>query len=87
MLAALAASGVFWLRAVLVGTPAYQTYGPMLGARMPSASLMTEDIGVAQFRDIGVAVGERLPPVLETLRRVEASFEPVVRSLRTLLDA
>jgi hypothetical protein len=56
-------------------------------ARVPSASLMTEDIGVAQFRDTSIAVGERLPPVLETLRRVEASFEPIVRSGRTLPDA
>jgi hypothetical protein len=87
VLAALAARGVFRLRAVLVGTLAYQTYGPMLGVRMPGASLMTEDIDVAQFRGTSIAVGERLPPVLETLRLVEASFEPLTRPVHALPDA
>jgi hypothetical protein len=77
VLEALAKAGVFRLRGVLVGTVAYSCYGPMLGVRMPSASLMTADIDVAQFRSISIAVEERMPPVLDALRAVDPRFQPV----------
>ena len=81
VLAALADAGVFRLRAVLVGTVAYQAYAGMLGVRLPGATTMTEDIDIAQFRSISLAIAEdeQLPPMLDTLRQVDRSFEPIPR--------
>lgn len=77
VIAALARAGVFRLRGVLVGTTAYQTYAAMLGTRLSGASIETEDVDVAQFTDVSVAIGDRIPPVLEVLRDVDSSFRPV----------
>ncbi len=87
VLAALADSGAFRLRAVLVGTAAFLSYGPMLGVRLSGAAAMTEDIDVAQFRSISLAVEDQAPPVLETLQRVDPSFRAVARPLHTLPDS
>jgi hypothetical protein len=76
VLSALARTGVFRLRAVLVGTLAFQTYGAMLGRRLPTAATKTEDIDIAQFREISIAVGETIRGLLETLRQVDTSFRP-----------
>jgi len=81
VLQALADSGVFRLRGVLVGTVAYQTYGPMLGVRLGSGAMMTEDIDLAQFRSVSIAVEERIPPVINALKSVEPAFEPVTKPL------
>ncbi len=80
LLEALAAAGVFRLRAVLVGTMAYQTHGPMLGVRLSGAALMTEDIDVAQFRSVSVAVEDTVPAdLLDILRVVEPDIRPVTK--------
>jgi hypothetical protein len=71
---ALAKAGIFRLRSVLVGTVAYQTYPAMLGMKIPGALLQTEDVDVAQFANVSVAVGDETPPMLEVLRKVDASF-------------
>ncbi len=79
---ALADAGVFRLRAVLVGTLAYQTYAPLLGIRLKSASVMTEDVDVAQFRSVSIAIGDRLPEsVFDALRSVDETFRPVSKTL------
>ncbi|MDE2007751.1 MAG: DUF1488 family protein, partial [Rhodospirillales bacterium] len=79
ILAALAAAGVFRLRACLVGTAAYQAYGPMLGVRLPHATLQTGDIDIAQFTSVSVAIAadEQVPSLLEALQRAEPSFRAV----------
>jgi hypothetical protein len=77
IVAALARAGVFRLRGVLVGTSAYQAYAAMLGARLPVAGLHTEDVDIAQFAAVSVAVGDQTPSALEILREVDASFRPV----------
>jgi hypothetical protein len=87
VLAALADSGVFRMRAVLVGTVAFQAYGPMLGVRLSGAALMTEDIDIAQFRAISIAVEDRTPPVLETLQAVDPTFRAVSRPFHTMPDS
>jgi hypothetical protein len=74
---ALAKAGVFRLRGVLVGTVAYQTYSAMLGVRLPRASLQTNDVDVAQFSNVSVAVGDQIPPILEVLKGVDKTFRPV----------
>lgn len=76
-LKALADGGVFRLRAVLVGTTAYQTYAPMLGLKLPGASLKTGDIDIAQLHEVSIAVHDAAPPPLELLRQADPSFRPV----------
>src|SRR5204862_2229411 len=77
VLAALAKAGVFRLRGVLVGTVAYQSYGAMLGTKLPSAILQTGDIDIAQFMTVSIAVEDNTPPVLDILKEVDQTFRPV----------
>jgi hypothetical protein len=77
IIAALATAGVFRLRGVLVGTVAFQTYQAMLGVRLPTASIQTGDVDIAQFKTISVAVEDSTPPVLDVLKEVDKSFRPV----------
>jgi hypothetical protein len=78
IIAALADAGAFRLRAVLVGTCAYQSYAAMLGVRLPSSVLMTEDVDIAQFRNVSLATEDAIsPPLLDTLKAVDLSFAPV----------
>ncbi len=77
VVAALARAGIFRLRAVLIGTVAYQTYSAMLGIRLPASALSTEDVDIAQFRNVSIAVQDEIPPVLDVLRQVDASFGAV----------
>lgn len=76
-LAAMANAGAFRLRAVLVGTVAFQTYSAMLGRRLPAAILQTGDVDIAQFSDTSVAVEDRTPPMLDILKETDASFRAV----------
>lgn len=78
----LADAGVFRMRARLVGTAAYQVYGPMLGVRLPRSSLQTQDLDIAQFTAISVAItkDERTPPLLEILQKSDSSFRSVPNS-------
>lgn len=77
IVAALQRGGLFRLRAVLVGTVAFQAYSAHLGLRLPGASLQTGDVDLAQFHSISAAVGDSLPPVVEILRDVDDTFRPV----------
>ncbi len=77
IVAALAKAGVFRLGGVLVGTVAYQTYSAMLGSKLPIAILQTGDVDIAQFKQLSVAVGDQIPPVLEVLREADKTFRPV----------
>ncbi|MDH4985845.1 GSU2403 family nucleotidyltransferase fold protein [Aminobacter anthyllidis] len=69
-------AGVFRLRACLVGTIAFQTYGTVLGYRFAGAALQTSDIDLAQFHSVSVAVEDSIPPVLDVLREVDETFGP-----------
>ena len=79
ILATLAAAGVFRLRACLVGTVAYQVYGPMLAVRLPHAALQTRDIDIAQFTTVSIAISkdEQIPSLLDVLQQAEPSFRAV----------
>ncbi len=70
-------AGFFRLRGVLVGTVAFQTYAGLLGMKLPGAAIMTQDSNFAQFKAISDAVGDSLPPILEVLKSVDETFEPV----------
>ena len=75
--AALAKAGVFRLRAVLVGTVAYQTYSAMLGIKLPVSIQQTGDVDIAQFANVSAAVEDRTPPILDILKEVDKTFAPV----------
>jgi hypothetical protein len=75
---ALAKAGAFRLRAVLVGTIAYQTYPAMLGITLPNLSLQTDDIDIAHFEeDVSIAVADQTRTVIEILQDTDATFRPV----------
>ena len=76
VLAALEAAGAFRLRAVVVGTVAYQIYGGLLGERLGLAASRTGDLDVAQFADVSVAVEDRIdaPDMEAVLRGVDPRF-------------
>lgn len=77
LIEALARAGVFRLRGVLVGTGAYQTYSAMLGSRLPGSLLQTNDVDIAQFTSISVAMGDETPPMLEVLKQVDKTFREI----------
>lgn len=77
VIGALAKAGAFRLRAVLVGTIAYQTYPAMLGITLPSPSLQTDDIDIAQFEDVSIAVTDQARTVIEILQETDETFRPV----------
>jgi len=79
VLATLATAGVFRLRTCLIGTVAYQVYGPMLGVRLPHAILQTGDIDIAQFTAVSLAISkdEQMSSLLEVLQKADPSFRAV----------
>jgi hypothetical protein len=78
VLSALADAGVFRLRAVVVGTTAFQSYQGMLGVRFRGATLQTGDIDIAQFPCISIAVGDSLDiPFLDVLKTDDPRFDNV----------
>lgn len=77
---ALAEAGLFRLRGVLVGTVAFQCYSALLGVRLSNALMQTGDADFAQFHSISVAAGDSIPPVLDVLRKVDATFREIPHS-------
>lgn len=77
IVAALARSGVFKLRSVLIGTVAYQIYPAMLGIKLPGALLQTSDIDVAQFASISIAADDETLPMIEVLKGADKSFREI----------
>lgn len=69
-------AGVFRLRACLIGTIAYQTYGTVLGYRIADTAMQTGDIDIAQFHSLSVGVEDSIPPILEVLQGVDEKFRP-----------
>jgi hypothetical protein len=80
VLEALSKAGIFRLRAVMVGTIAYQTYAAMLGVRLPTGAIHSLDIDIAQFKDISIFVDDAIPPMLEVLRLAEPTFRAIPHS-------
>jgi hypothetical protein len=71
VLQALARAGVFRLRGVLVGTHAFRLYPLILGVVIPEAQHATEDIDLAQFQEISVALDDKVDPrIQEVLAQV-----------------
>jgi hypothetical protein len=78
VLEALAEAGVFRLRAVVVGTVAYQSYSGLLGVRLADAEARTADLDLAQFREVSIAVEDAIDlPFGDILARVDPGFRAV----------
>jgi hypothetical protein len=78
ILEALEAAGVFRMRGVVVGTVAYQTYAGLLGMKLSTPNTLTQDLDVAQFKTISIAVEDQVEiSLLDVLRTVEPTTEPV----------
>lgn len=75
---AFAEAGVFRLRAVLVGTVAFQTYAGHLGFRLPGAAIRTGDLDLAQDYGVSLAINDTLDrPLIDILKSVDTGFAPV----------
>lgn len=78
ILASMAQAGVFQLRAVVVGSVAFQVYPALLGTRIPATLSRTGDLDVGQFQTIAIAVADRIENDLEAvLKKVDTRFEAV----------
>jgi hypothetical protein len=78
ILNALAQAGVFRLRAAVVGTVAFQTYGATLGFVLPSQAVRTGDLDIAQDYGVSMAIDDGLDrPFLDVLRAADEAFAPV----------
>ena len=71
---ALARAGLFRMRAVLIGTAAFQTYPAITGMRLDDATAITGDVDVAQFRSISLSIDDSTPPILKILESVDPTF-------------
>jgi hypothetical protein len=66
LLAALARTGLFRLGGVLVGTNAFRNYEGELGLRLTlDQAAMTNDIDIASFEKLSLALGETVMPTIE----------------------
>jgi hypothetical protein len=71
VLLALSKAGIFRLSGVVVGTHAFRCYPGLLGVEILDAHAVTEDIDVAAFHSISVALDDRLDPALaDALRQI-----------------
>ena len=71
VLFALSKAGIFRLRGVIVGTHAFRCYPGLLGAGVSEAHAVTEDIDVAAFHSVSIALDDRLDPALaEALKQI-----------------
>ncbi|MEE2690672.1 MAG: GSU2403 family nucleotidyltransferase fold protein [Pseudomonadota bacterium] len=75
ILNAMARVGVFRLGGTLVGTHAFRLYGAELGTRLSGALAATEDVDIAAFENLKLAIDDRVDPSLgDTFRAL--ALEP-----------
>lgn len=70
-------AGLFRLRAVLIGTVAFQCYSAYLGIRLPGAIMQTGDTDFAQFHSIANEIEDEIASILDVLRSVDPTFRAV----------
>jgi hypothetical protein len=75
ILAHLSQQGIFRLRAVLVGTQAYQLYPALLGVKLPATAIQTGDLDIAQDFGVSVALNDQINlDFLDALKAVDQTF-------------
>jgi hypothetical protein len=67
VLEVLAQSGVFLAGGVLIGSHAFNTCGNMLGVKWDSAAMQTQDMDLASYRQIEVALRQDAPDIKAVL--------------------
>lgn len=67
-------AGFFRLRGVLVGTTAYGCYAGLLGVRLASTALVTDDADFALFWGVSENIGDSMQPPLTILKEFDPSF-------------
>lgn len=78
IMSALSEAGAFRMRAVVVGSAAFQTYSAMLGVRFDDAAGQTSDFDLAQFHSISLAVDDSIPDTfIATLQAVDDRFRAI----------
>lgn len=82
LIAALARTGVFRLGGVLVGTVAFRLYEGELGLRLSLDELaMTNDIDVASFEKLSLAIGDTVTPTIgEALAELDFTPAPSLQN-------
>lgn len=73
----LAEAGIFRMRGLVVGSMAYQSYGSLLGVKLPLAQMMTQDVDFAQDHGISISIDDKTGNLLEALQRYDATFRAV----------
>ena len=74
VLLALSKVGIFRLRGAIVGTHAFRCCPGLLGIEIPEAGTVTEDIDVAAFHFVSVALDDQLDPAFaEALKQIGLS--------------
>lgn len=66
--------GLFRLRAVIVGSAAFQCYAGYLGVRITGSRETTQDIDFAQFHAVSISVADSISPVLEILQSADPTY-------------
>jgi hypothetical protein len=84
---ALSKAGMFRLRSVLVGSVAFQTYGGLLGVRLPDLTMRTDDIDVAQYFSVSQQIDDKIENLEQALNSVDDSFSPVFHPNEPKLDS
>ena len=74
---ALGRNGLFQQGGVLVGPPAFPCYSAYLGVRLPTAAVRTGHVHPARAPAVSMAVEGSLSRMIETLRTVDLSFQPI----------
>jgi hypothetical protein len=70
-------AGFFRLRGTVIGTTAYQCYSGVLGVRLEATTLRTADADFAQFFAIAQKIDDAMPPILDVLKSVDATFREI----------
>jgi len=77
VLEAMARAGIFRLRAVLVGSIAYQTYSGLLGVKLSESLMRTGDVDFAQFYGISQQIDDTIEDLQGRLQSVDKTFRPL----------
>jgi hypothetical protein len=79
VLQVLADAGIFRLRAVVVGTVAYQAYAGLLGVVLGRRKFATTELEIAQFQSVSTTIGNKVRlPFGDLLKIADPRFEPII---------
>lgn len=77
ILNALSKSGIFRLRATLIGSVAYQTYSAILNVKLDNSLFRTDDIDIAKYYGISIQIDDQTDNIEDCLKQIDKTFEPI----------